>query len=203
MTRIFEDDLRTGFGTRAIHAGQRPDPTSGAIMTPIYQTSTYVQDALGQHKGYEYARGKNPTREALERNVAALEGGRHGFAFGSGMGCLDSIMKLCRAGDHVVCESADSQLEVNGVALDEPYINPATTACKGAFDVTVPEGKVWVMGDNRHASADSAYHEIQGEDGFVPLDDVTGTAEVVFWPASRWTGLNDGHDAFADVPDQP
>ncbi len=103
MTRIFEDDLRTGFGTRAIHAGQRPDPTSGAIMTPIYQTSTYVQDGLGQHKGYEYARGKNPTREALERNVAALEGGRHGFAFGSGMGCLDSIMKLCRAGDHVVC----------------------------------------------------------------------------------------------------
>ncbi|MGZ8377672.1 MAG: trans-sulfuration enzyme family protein [Gemmatirosa sp.] len=103
MTRIFEDDLRSGFGTRAIHAGQRPDPMSGAIMTPIYQTSTYVQDALGQHKGYEYARGKNPTREALERNVAALEGGRHGFAFGSGMGCLDSIMKLFRAGDHIVC----------------------------------------------------------------------------------------------------
>jgi cystathionine beta-lyase/cystathionine gamma-synthase len=103
MTRIFEDDLRSGFGTRAIHAGQRPDPVSGAIMTPIYQTSTYVQDALGQHKGYEYARGKNPTREALERNVAALEGGRHGFAFGSGMGCLDSIMKLFRAGDHIVC----------------------------------------------------------------------------------------------------
>jgi cystathionine beta-lyase/cystathionine gamma-synthase len=103
MTRIFDDDLRSGFGTRAIHAGQRPDPVSGAIMTPIYQTSTYVQDALGQHKGYEYARGKNPTREALERNVAALEGGRHGFAFGSGMGCLDSIMKLFRAGDHMVC----------------------------------------------------------------------------------------------------
>jgi cystathionine beta-lyase/cystathionine gamma-synthase len=103
MTRIFDDDLRSGFGTRAIHAGQRPDPVSGAIMTPIYQTSTYVQDALGQHKGYEYARGKNPTREALERNVAALEGGRHGFAFGSGMGCLDSIMKLFRAGDHIVC----------------------------------------------------------------------------------------------------
>jgi cystathionine beta-lyase/cystathionine gamma-synthase len=103
MTRIFDDDLQSGFGTRAIHAGQRPDPVSGAIMTPIYQTSTYVQDALGQHKGYEYARGKNPTREALERNVAALEGGRHGFAFGSGMGCLDSIMKLFRAGDHIVC----------------------------------------------------------------------------------------------------
>jgi cystathionine gamma-lyase len=103
MTHIYDDDLAGAFGTRAIHAGQRPDPTSGAIMTPIYQTSTYVQEGLGQNKGYEYARGKNPTREALERNVAALEGGRHGFAFSSGMGCLDSIMKLCRAGDHIVC----------------------------------------------------------------------------------------------------
>jgi len=103
MTQIYEDDLSGAFGTRAIHAGQRPDAASGAIMTPIYQTSTYVQEGLGRHKGYEYARGKNPTREALERNVAALEGGRHGFAFSSGMGCLDSIMKLFRAGDHVVC----------------------------------------------------------------------------------------------------
>jgi cystathionine gamma-lyase len=103
MTQIYDDDLTGAFGTRAIHAGQRPDPTSGAIMTPIYQTSTYVQEGLGRHKGYEYARGKNPTREALERNVAALEGGRHGFAFSSGMGCLDSIMKLCKSGDHVVC----------------------------------------------------------------------------------------------------
>ena len=103
MTRVFDEDLEPGFGTRAIHAGQRPDPLAGAIMTPVYLTSTYVQDALGQNKGYEYARGKNPTREALERNVAALEGGRHGFAFASGMGCLDSIMKLFRAGDHIVC----------------------------------------------------------------------------------------------------
>ena len=103
MTRVFDDDLTAGFATRAIHAGQRPEPLAGAIMTPIYQTSTYVQEGLGQNKGYEYARGKNPTREALERNVAALEGGRHGFAFSSGMGCLDSIMKLFRAGDHVVC----------------------------------------------------------------------------------------------------
>ena len=107
MTRVFDDDLSTRFGTRAIHAGQRPDPLSGAIMPPIYQTSTYVQEGMGRHKGYEYARGKNPTREALERNVAALEGGRHGFAFASGMACLDSIMKLFRAGDHVLCgESA-------------------------------------------------------------------------------------------------
>jgi cystathionine beta-lyase/cystathionine gamma-synthase len=103
MTRVLEDDLDRGFGTRAIHAGQRPDPVSGAIMTPLYLTSTYVHESFGHHRGYEYARGKNPTREALERNVAALEGGRHGFAFSSGMGCLDSIMKLLRSGDHVVC----------------------------------------------------------------------------------------------------
>src|SRR5580704_6907087 len=87
MTRVFDEDLPYRFSTRAIHAGQRPDPTTGAIMPPIVQTSTFVQDALGVNKGYEYARGKSPTREALERNVAALEGGRHGFAFSSGMGC--------------------------------------------------------------------------------------------------------------------
>ncbi len=103
MTRVFDEDLDAAFGTRAIHAGQRPEPLAGAIMTPVYLTSTYVQEGLGQNKGYEYARGKNPTREALERNVAALEGGRHGFAFSSGTGCVDSLMKLLRAGDHVVC----------------------------------------------------------------------------------------------------
>jgi cystathionine gamma-lyase len=102
MTRIFDEDLKASFGTRAIHAGQRPDPLSGAIMTPIYTTSTYVQEGLGKNKGYEYARGKNPTREALERNVAALEGGTHGFAFSSGMGATDSIMKLFKSGDHIV-----------------------------------------------------------------------------------------------------
>ncbi len=102
MTRIFPDDLEAGLSTRAIHAGQRPEPQAGAIMTPLYLTSTYVQDGFGRNKGYEYARGKNPTREALERNVASLEGGQHGFAFASGMGCLDSIMKLFRAGDHIV-----------------------------------------------------------------------------------------------------
>src|SRR5688500_19615149 len=103
LTRVFDDGLEAAFGTRAIHAGQRPEPLAGAIMTPVYLTSTYVQDALGKNKGYEYARGKNPTREALERNVASLEGGRHGFAFGSGMGAIDSIMKLFKAGDHFVC----------------------------------------------------------------------------------------------------
>lgn len=103
MTRVYDEDLTAAFATRAVHAGQRPDPSTGAIMTPVYLTSTYAQDGLGQNKGYEYARGKNPTREALERNVAALEGGTHGFAFSSGMGCLDSIMKLFKAGDHFVC----------------------------------------------------------------------------------------------------
>ncbi|HSA54243.1 MAG TPA: PLP-dependent aspartate aminotransferase family protein [Gemmatimonadaceae bacterium] len=103
MTRVFEDDAQYGFGTRAVRAGQHPDPVTGAIMTPVYLTSTYAQEGLGRNKGYEYARGKNPTREALERNVAALEGGTHGFAFSSGMGCLDSIMKLFRSGDHFVC----------------------------------------------------------------------------------------------------
>ena len=103
MTRIFDGDSANGFGTRAIHAGQRPDPLSGAIMTPIYTTSTYVQEGLGENKGYEYARGKNPTREALERNVASLEGATHGFAFSSGMGCVDSLMKMFKAGDHIVC----------------------------------------------------------------------------------------------------
>src|SRR6058998_2502301 len=102
MTRIFDEDLKSSFGTRAIHAGQRPDLLSGAIMTPIYTTSTYVQEGLGKNKGYEYARGKNPTREALERNVAALEGGTHGFAFSSGLAAVDAILKLLSAGDHVV-----------------------------------------------------------------------------------------------------
>jgi cystathionine gamma-lyase len=103
MTRVFDEDLTSGFGTRAVHAGQRPEPLAGAIMTPVYLTSTYVQEELGRNKGFEYARGKNPTRQALERNVASLEGGRHGFAFSSGMGCVDSLMKLFRSGDHVVC----------------------------------------------------------------------------------------------------
>src|ERR1700758_2014905 len=94
---------RARFSTVCLHAGQEPDPTTGAIITPIYQTSTYVQEALGRNKGYEYARTQNPTREALERCVAALEGGRHGFAFGSGLAALDAIVKLLSAGDHVVC----------------------------------------------------------------------------------------------------
>lgn len=90
------------FGTKAIHAGQEPDPTTGAIMTPIYQTSTYVQEAPGQHKGYAYARGKNPTRVALESCLAALENAKHGLCFSSGMGAADAIVKLLRPGDEVI-----------------------------------------------------------------------------------------------------
>lgn len=90
------------FGTRAIHAGQRPDPTTGAIMTPVYQTSTYVQPELGRHLGYEYGRTHNPTREALEANVASLESGRFGVAFASGLAAIDTIAKLFSAGDHIV-----------------------------------------------------------------------------------------------------
>ena len=103
MTRAADQDLVLRFATRAVHAGQVPDPLAGAVMTPIYQTSTYVQEGLGRHKGYEYARTRNPTREALERNIAALEGARHGFAFGSGLAALDTLLKLLSEGDHVVC----------------------------------------------------------------------------------------------------
>lgn len=103
MTRIFDDDRDTHFATQAVHAGQRPDDVTGAIMSPIYQTSTYVQSGLGVHKGFEYARTQNPTRQALERNVAALEGGVHGLAFASGMAAIDAVIRLLSAGDHLIC----------------------------------------------------------------------------------------------------
>ncbi|HEX8633688.1 MAG TPA: cystathionine gamma-synthase [Pyrinomonadaceae bacterium] len=91
-----------GFQTTAIHAGQEPDPTTGAVSVPIYQTSTYAQEGLGKHKGFEYARTQNPTRLALEQNIAALEGARFGYAFASGMAAIDATLRLVRAGDHVV-----------------------------------------------------------------------------------------------------
>ncbi len=91
-----------GFSTTAIHAGNEPDSATGAVSVPIYQTSTYKQDALGEHKGYEYARTQNPTRTALEKNIAALEGAKFGFAFASGMAAIDTVLKLVKAGDHVI-----------------------------------------------------------------------------------------------------
>ena len=90
------------FSTNAIHAGQEPDPTTGAVSVPIYQTSTYAQEGLGKHKGFEYARTQNPTRLALERNLAALEGGRACFAFASGMAATNAVMTLLKTGDHVI-----------------------------------------------------------------------------------------------------
>ena len=95
-----------GFATDAIHVGQEPDPTTGAVSVPIYQTSTYVQEELGRDKGYVYARAGNPTRTALERKLAHLEGGSHGLAFASGMAAINAIMTLLKSGDHVVCSNA-------------------------------------------------------------------------------------------------
>lgn len=93
---------KRGLGTLAIHAGQAPDPSTGAIMTPIYQTSTYVQAAPGDHKGYEYSRVHNPTRTALEGNLAALEGAKHGITFASGVAATDAVLKCLNPGDHIV-----------------------------------------------------------------------------------------------------
>ena len=171
MTKIFDEDMSAAFGTRAIHAGQRPDPLSGAIMTPIYQTSTYVQEALGVNKGYEYARGRNPTREALERNVAALEGAKYGFAFSSGMGCLDSIMKLFKSGDHfVVGENVyggtyrlfDKILRNYGMTFsyvdtrDPQLIADACTSSTAAIIIETPTNPLMRLTDNQ-AAADVAH----------------------------------------------
>ena len=90
------------FGTKTIHAGLEPDTATGAIMTPIYQTSTYVQAAPGDHKGYEYSRTLNPTRHALEKNLAALENGKYGLCFGSGMAAIDTMLKMLQPGDEVI-----------------------------------------------------------------------------------------------------
>jgi len=104
LTRVCDADLTRGMATRAVHAGQQPDPLAGAVTFPIYQTSTYVQQALGRSRGgYEYARTSNPTRQALERNVAALESATHGLAFATGMASIDAALRLLSSGDHVVC----------------------------------------------------------------------------------------------------
>jgi len=93
----------TGFGTRAIHAGQEPDPQTGAVMTPIYQTSTYAQESPGRHRGYEYSRTDNPTRTAYQECLASLEGGKHALAFASGLATTATIIQTLKPGDHVVC----------------------------------------------------------------------------------------------------
>src|ERR1043165_9892722 len=93
------------FNTKVLHAGIEPDPSTGAIMTPIFQTSTYVQNAPGDHKGYEYARTQNPTRDALQAALAAIENGTHGISFGSGLAATDAVMKLLNPGDEVIASN--------------------------------------------------------------------------------------------------
>lgn len=121
------DHAGQGFSTRAVHAGQRPDPTTGAVMTPVYLTSTYVQEAPGVHKGYEYSRTQNPTRDALQANVAALEGGKHGIAFASGLAATHGVFSLLSAGDRIVCghdvyggtyRLLDQVMQRQGIAFD-------------------------------------------------------------------------------------
>src|SRR5262247_2746613 len=93
---------KSGFATRAIHAGQSPDPSTGAVMPPIYATSTYVQKSPGVHQGYEYSRTQNPTRNAYERCIADLEGGTHGFAFASGLAATATVLDLLDSGAHMI-----------------------------------------------------------------------------------------------------
>src|SRR5438309_7119997 len=101
-TRLVKLTSHARFSTICLHAGQEPDPSTGAIITPIYQTSTYVQEGLGRHKGFEYGRTHNPTRLAVERNLAAIEGGKAAFAFASGMAAIGAIGTLLKGGDHVI-----------------------------------------------------------------------------------------------------
>ena len=97
------DNKNHGMGTKAIHAGQSPDPSTGAVMMPIYATSTYAQASPGEHQGYEYSRSHNPTRFAYERCVAALESGSHGYAFASGLAATSTVLELLDSGAHVIC----------------------------------------------------------------------------------------------------
>lgn len=106
-----------------------------------------------------------------------------------------------KGGDHVVCKEENGPLTVNGVQISEPYISPESGACIQAFDVTVPPGKLWVMGDNRSHSADSAFHYLAGQNGFVDESLVTGKAFVIFLPFNHWSGLSEGEKAFANVPE--
>jgi cystathionine gamma-lyase/cystathionine beta-lyase/cystathionine gamma-lyase/homocysteine desulfhydrase len=138
-----------GFATDCIHAGQEPDPTTGAIITPIYQTSTYVQQGIGQHKGYEYARTQNPTRRALEKNLAALEGGSDAYCYASGMAATNAVLTLVKAGQRVLC--ADNVyggthrlftkiLAQYGIAFGFPDTSDAT-----AFDETAGDFQLlWI-----------------------------------------------------------
>lgn len=125
-----------GFETRAIHAGQEPDPTTGAIMTPVYLTSTYVQQSPGVHKGYEYTRSHNPTRKAYEACIASLESGKHGFAFASGLSASMIVMQLLKAGDHVI---AGDDMYGGTFRLFDKVLRPNSGLEFSYADLTKPE----------------------------------------------------------------
>lgn len=144
-------DEQHGFGTRAIHAGQEPDPTTGAVMTPVYYTSTYVQDGPGVHKGFEYSRTHNLTRFALEKNLAALEGGAHGLCFASGLAATNTVMQILSAGDHVVaCDDMyggtfrlfDKVLRRQG--LEFSYVDPTGGGAAVAAAIRDTTKMVWI-----------------------------------------------------------
>ena len=115
----------TGFSTLAVHAGVEPDPSTGAIMTPVYMTSTYVQDGIGQHKGYEYSRSSNPTRDVLEAAFAALEGGQHGLTFSSGLAAIDAVLMTLKPGDEVI--AGDDSTEAPAGCL-RPTMHPSASS---------------------------------------------------------------------------
>jgi len=145
-----DTDTSWGFATRAIHVGQEPDPTTGAVTVPIYQTSTFAQEAVGQHKGYEYARSGNPTRTALETCLASLEGGTDGLAFSSGLGAESAITYLLRGGDHIVAHDdlygGTSRLFNNllaGFGVEVSYVD-ATDAANVAAALRPSTRLVWL-----------------------------------------------------------
>ena len=142
---------RQGFSTRAIHAGQRPDPTTGAVMMPIYATSTYVQESPGVHKGYEYSRSQNPTRQALEACVADLENGAHGLAFASGLAAMGTVLELLDSGDHIIAMDdlyggsyrLFENVRKRSAALDFSFVDLADPA-KFEAAITPKTRMVWV-----------------------------------------------------------
>ena len=146
------------FATKAVHAGQQPDPATGAIMPPVYLTSTYVQAAPGEHKGYDYSRAGNPTRTALEGNLAALESARFATAFASGMGAFDGLLKNFRPGDHIVAMRFEPETHRTGILVSwiaSLLVYLGVTHDDGPAEVAWTARKVWdlrLLREERSAS---------------------------------------------------
>ena len=139
------------FATKAIHAGQEPDPSTGAVMTPIYQTATYAQAGLGEHKGYEYARTQNPTRTALEACIAALEEGQYGLAFASGMAAESAVLSLLNAGDHAASDVA--RISCSSTLSDRRLASRAICSWVNASARWTPRDPGWRSASSLHFSA--------------------------------------------------